>query len=649
MSLLALAALSSGVLVGCGDPADAATTDQDGDTISDLHEGRDEAVDTDADGVPDYRDTDSDGDGILDLVEAGDSDLSTPPPDSDSDGDLDPRDTDADDNGVPDGVDGVGDFDGDGMYDFADLDDDNDRALDVVELDGVFNPPIDSDGDGAPNYRDRDSDDDTILDGDEQGVDTDGDWLFDGEDLDSDGDGLTDAEEAGDADLDTPPVDTDGDGAADFRDTDADDDGLSDLTETRLGSSPTAADTDGDGVSDLIEVAAGTDLDDGSVSPRTRGDFVFVVPYEEAPTPSEDTLEFRTSIQFADIYFLFDISGSMDSEIEALVGAVTTVMDDLTCADFAAPCARDMDCPAGQVCSAFTGSCIEDPSMSSCVASAWTGAGYYEDGLESRLQLQGDPVRTADEMSSWSTFGSTESMFLAITDLVRDDGGSGTATGCVTEPGRIGCAGFREEAVRILVTFSDEDSDDGTLEAAASALREQNVTFIGVWSGGVMATARDDMLDLANASESFDGEGRPLVFNGQDAEVVPAVTSAINQIVEGVPLRVTLDAADEPDDAGNALVFIDSLRINGEGDACTDVELREDTDGDGFDDAFPSLLPGTPVCWDVVPAMNTTVEPTPEPQVFRARLTVRGDGSPLDTRLVYFLVPPEVPPPGGPI
>lgn len=40
--------------------------------------------------------------------------------------------------------------------------------------------------------------------------------------------------------------------------------------------------------------------------------------------------------------------------------------------------------------------------------------------------------------------------------------------------------------------------------------------------------------------------------------------------------------------------------------------------------------------------MNTTVMPTADPQVFRARLTVRGDGSPLDDRIVYFLVPPRI-------
>ena len=52
------------------------------------------------------------------------------------------------------------------------------------------------------------------------------------------------------------------------------------------------------------------------------------------------------------------------------------------------------------------------------------------------------------------------------------------------------------------------------------------------------------------------------------------------------------------------------------------------------------------MCWDVVPAMNTMVEPTREPQVYRATLSVFGDGSPLDQRTVIFLIPPTVAPPG---
>ena len=53
--------------------------------------------------------------------------------------------------------------------------------------------------------------------------------------------------------------------------------------------------------------------------------------------------------------------------------------------------------------------------------------------------------------------------------------------------------------------------------------------------------------------------------------------------------------------------------------------------------------------WDVVPITNDIVEPGTAPLVFEARLTVFGDGSPLDSRQVYFLVPPEIEIPVGPM
>ena len=39
---------------------------------------------------------------------------------------------------------------------------------------------------------------------------------------------------------------------------------------------------------------------------------------------------------------------------------------------------------------------------------------------------------------------------------------------------------------------------------------------------------------------------------------------------------------------------------------------------------FSPSIAGTPVCWDVVAARNTFVEPTEEPQMFMATIEVRG-------------------------
>lgn len=432
--------------------------------------------------------------------------------------------------------------------------------------------------------------------------------------------------EAGDTDMRTPPVDSDSDTTADFRDTDSDDDGLSDTDEAAARTSLTMGDTDGDGISDLIEVAAGTNPTDATDNPRARGDFVFVVPFEEPPAPPRDTLTFRTNIQYADIYFLFDISGSMAGEIGALRGAVSTLLTDFTCMDTGIVCASDAECASPLVCSRLSGTCIEDPATRGCLLSTYSGAGYYEAEYRNLLSLQPSPAATSAALSI-ATFGGTESLYRAVWGVADPAGAPGAEQMCATPmAGFVGCPAFREEAVKILVAFTDEDSDGSETSAAASAaLRANAIQTIGVWSGTTSGAARTDLVDVVRDSGSLDTAGMPLVYNGSDASIVPAVSGAIRTIVEGVPIEVNVS-----------------------GGECTAVAELEDTNADTFMDAFPALRPGTPVCWDVVARENTTVMPTRSPQIFKALLTVRGNGSPLDSRDVYFLVPPTIPMPGLP-
>lgn len=623
--------------------------DTDGDGIADSSEGRAMRTDTDGDGTPDYQDEDSDNDGIPDSVEAGDSELSTPPRDADRDGTPDFQDLDSDDNLIPDADEAEGDTDGDGLPDFADIDDDNDRARDLQELESG-GPSRDTDGDGLVDFKDPDRDDDFIRDGDEQSIDTDEDGIPDWEDLDSDADGWSDADEAGDEDIFTDPVDTDEDGTPDFQDPDSDNDGISDAAERDLGTDRILSDSDGDGISDLIEVGAGTDPLDDTDNPRARGDFVFVIPYEEAPMPERDTLEFKTSIQFADVYFLFDLSGSMGGEIASMRTGVQMVMQDLTCDPTGGgACMEDADCAAG-VCS-IEGVCVEDPVTAGCVPNFWTGTGGYRVNLEHALSVQPNPATTAGAFLSNDSSG-TENLYRAVQCVA--DGGSCTS-GCSGTG--IGCPGYRPEAVRILVTFTDEDSDAGSLAGAAGALVREDITFIGVWSGSTSSTQRQAVVNLARDSNSLDSSGSPLVFNGMDASTADAITPAIREVVQGVPLRVTIEATEVDGDDGDALRFIDYLEVNTSGTgACTMVSETEDagwgvagSESDGNDDAFSSLTPGTSVCWDVVPIMNDIQEPALAPLVYEAELTVFGDGSPLDSRKIFFLIPPriEVGPPIG--
>ena len=129
----------------------------------------------------------------------------------------------------------------------------------------------DEDGDGINDQ----------IEGRRVNLDTDRDGMLDYLDLDSDNDGVPDSVEGF--------ADTDMDGIPDRLDPDSDGDGLSDRDENASGTSRTSGDTDGDGVSDLIEVASGTDALDPLDNPRTRGNFVFVEPFEAAPSPPRAT------------------------------------------------------------------------------------------------------------------------------------------------------------------------------------------------------------------------------------------------------------------------------------------------------------------------------------------------------------------------
>lgn len=106
---------------------------------------------------------------------------------------------------------------------------------------------------------------------------------------------------------------------------------------------------------------------------------------------------------------------------------------------------------------------------------------------------------------------------------------------------------------------------------------------------------------------------------------------------------VSIDPSDLPGDAGDALQFIERLEVNVTRPGCTLIDAISDVNPrDGFPDTFDAVQPGNRVCWDLVVRRNTFVEPTSEPQLFRALLTVRGDGSPVDRRVVFFLVPPRI-------
>ncbi|MEM7772855.1 MAG: DUF4347 domain-containing protein [Cyanobacteria bacterium P01_A01_bin.37] len=184
-------------------------------------------IDTDSDGVRDFRDLDADNDGISDVIEGGGSD-----PDRD-------------------GIIGTGtpiDSNGDGLAD--DLDPSTGgTAVSIPDLDG----------DGTPDYTDLDSDNDGRSDLSERGglTDTNNDGKVDGSD--SDGDGLLDAIDGsngtfgtGSSPMDTPQ-DRNGNNIPDFLE----------LPYQRVSGSSHADDLEGTNIDDILNGFSDVDILNG--------------------------------------------------------------------------------------------------------------------------------------------------------------------------------------------------------------------------------------------------------------------------------------------------------------------------------------------------------------------------------------------------
>lgn len=504
-----------------------------------------------------------------------------------------------------------------------------------------------------------DGDGDTITDQQEGNgrVDTDGDGIPDTEDLDSDGDGISDADEAGDTDPATLPRDSDGDGVADFRDLDSDDDGLNDASELARGTDPTDPDSDGDGVTDLVEAVAETDPLDPTDSPLADGDFFFLVPYMADPTPPMDTLVFNTVLQRADVHFMIDTSISMQGFIDTIRGSLTsTIIPGVRAA------IPDVEFGVGQ----FDYCPQTSYSPATCVGIEMTQPSVADAAMvEAALgTLTADcrPVNEPYAQSAWVWATGDTTRWPMMTPRSCPDGTTGY--GCV-----------RAGALPILVMVGDEPfAESYRTRAGPCASGASCSTCADFPTADDMVSAfaaiRGRMLVLGPTGNSAEwspvvlatgavgADGRPLIFPAAGSgDVDRQVVDAIGELAGSTPLDVSARARDVDDgESVDATVFIRRLEANTTGGVtdprdtsvvCVGGLPTADTDGDGVDETFPDLRPGTPVCFDIIAERNTTVMPTGMPQLFRAQIEVVGDGvTVLDTRDVFFLVPPE---PGSPV
>ena len=681
-------------IVRCG-----SADDPDRDHISSLDEG---AGDPDGDDLPNARDPDSDGDGISDAIEAGDTDCATPPVDTDGDGTPDFLDLDSNGDGRPDAAQRDVDTDGDGTPDVRDPDVDGDGIANAVEVGGDPSAPVDTDGDGMPDVFDLDSDADTISDAHEGLEDPDDDDVPAYVDLDSDGDGVSDAAEAGDADLATTPVscaveadivsgEVRSDERPDYLDLDSDDDGLADGEELAIGADPCDGDTDGDGIGDVFEGAyVRVHCPDGPSAPGAEhcdcahdagctipdDDYYVVLPYGAPPVVR--TLDMGTEIRSADVFFLFDTTGSMGGTLQNAKDTVTQ------------PATGIVHRIRDTIPDTFFGGGQHDDVPFSTWGAPPDDVAF---GLAAPMTSVDSDVQAAiDAIEIHSGIDPPESQVVALHALFTGEGGTWEhrgplggvshytlpAYGDACRGGRWGAACFRPDALPIVVHFTDRCAHGGppgedlvacpdyegvtpalpVWQDAVDVMNARGARYVGVNAGARSCegpTTPDGvsacyfMRRTAEDTRSVDLSGRPLVYDlpneSSRDDFVDTIVDAIDAIASRVPFDVGTSVRAEPHPLADAARFVKrrtpGCRASAPIDPCwvaPEGTPHRDAVGGVDGSTFFSVVPGTGVTF-VVTFRNDFFEGGARSELFVAYIQVRAGTAVLDEREVYVVVP----------
>ncbi len=372
-----------------------------------------------------------------------------------------------------------------------------------------------------------------------------------------------------------------------------------------------------------------------------------IVPYDEDPYPSVLTLAFDTSIKIADVYFLVDTTGSMWNVIDELQ---LTISDPII------------------------------PGLTGAVPDLRLGVGHFEDypvspygssgdaSYENIANLDADPESMEAGVAAISSGGGSdfpESHVSALWTVARGD--PSATVPLQPEPScgaaYFGYPCFRPGSLPVILMFTDALFHNGprnenpygagigapSYDETVTALVEENIKVIAVFSGTSGNGAHTNQL-VVDTGAVTDG-GSPVVRSiaSSGTGLSDAVVGAFEDLVTQVPISVTARAWDDPTDEIEATAFIARIETNAvdsvedpenPGVFCVTGLPTDDVSGDGFDDTFTEVLPGTAVCFDIIPARNESVPSTGEEQTARAFIEVIGDNTiSLDVREIFFIIP----------
>lgn len=374
-------------------------------------------------------------------------------------------------------------------------------------------------------------------------------------------------------------------------------------------------------------------------------DLVVVVPYQSTPGAVRARVEASTAIPRIDAYLLLDRAPSVSDEVAALKAGVSSAVRAAACA------------PVG------TG------SPPDCIPDLFTGVGWIGyagtagESYRNRRDLQPDPDALSIRFPTSDPAGCcSRTTLLALWATATGKGnlnapcsvGSsfGIRPDCRGTPAGedgIGYPCFRPGALRAVVLVTDEQPSTGhtctSVSKTTDAARTEGIRIVSLYGAGTPAAAINELQTLATSTDAVDANDAdaPLVFNAGVGSIGPALTTALRTLSSGARFsRVTASVEDDPSDLVDATAFVGSVRTAQLGTtACPDGLAEQDTDFDGAADAYLAIPAGTPLCWNIVPAANTTVPATASAQLFRAIVSVDDTGfEGLDAREIFFVVPP---------
>ncbi len=411
-----------------------------------------------------------------------------------------------------------------------------------------------------------------------------------------------------------------------------------------------------------------------------KRDFFFVEPYGGAPIPDRDVLEFGTNIKQVDVAISEDTTGSMGGSLTNLkTNITTTLLPSLVKAipSVGMAIAYHDDYPVGGYGSSGCGGSLPGDLPVGVIQVVTTSLTIAQ-AAANKLELHcGSDGPEAQVSSMWHLLNGKQLQWTG-----------GSVPLHKPKPGTFGGVDFRPGSLPVVVEITDVSwhdvakdpygSDVISPPSVADLKKEfvrTNARFVDITNGAYSAP-EDQANDLSDGSKShipkaafgkcptagagpcctgIDGEGRAATGPGgscrlnflhnSGAGVSASIVKAIQAISVGSQFDVTAVPSNDPTNADgvDATQFIQALRAMEEGDGADCLPHgANDTDGDGVKDTFLSVVVGTPVCFEVIPKINTTVKPKAEAQFFNAFIDVLGmPGSvKLDSRLVGFEVPP---------